>query len=511
MRLQHQDEKANSQKRKAMPAKCRPIPKVATQIPGLDEVLEGGLPRGRTTLVSGGPGSGKTVLGLDFLCRGAAAGEPGVFVTFEERTESIRTNALSMGWDLAALEKAGKVAIVEARLYGEEVISGEFDVQGILAIVEGHAKRIRAKRVVMDALDVLLRVFSDTRRERSELYRIHDWLIDHKLTSLLSVKAQRNSLDGDTVQQYEFLDFMTDCVIRLDHRVVGQVATRRLRVVKYRGSGFGTNEYPYVIGERGIVLFPVTNAELTHQPLGPKVSSGLAGLDAMLDGGFRRSACILITGSSGTGKTTLASAFAQAACQRQEKVLYLNFEESQEALVAGMLSAGIDLRPALRTRKLTMQTALPEAMGSDNHLVRVLEAIDTFKPEHLIVDAISACVRMGSEQAAFDYLMRLVAVIKDRGITAILTNQTAGLPDAGEELSGIGFSSVVDAVIHLRFVDAGQEIGRQILVIKARGSGHSNRRESYYITDRGVEFPSNLRRPSARAGEAAAKDKDGGK
>ena len=331
---------------------------------------------------------------------------------------------MSMGWDLAALEKAGKVAIVEARLGGEEVLSGDFDIQGLLAIVGGHAKRIRARRIVMDALDVLLRVFSDLRRERNELYRLHDWLIDRGLTSILTVKAQR---EGDMASQYEFLDFMADCVIRLDHRVVGQVATRRLRVIKYRGSGFGTNEYPYVIGDHGIVLIPVSKTELTHQPLGPKVSSGLAGLDAMLDGGYRRASCILIAGTSGTGKTTLASTFAQAACRRGEKVLYLSFEESQEAMVAGMLSAGIDLRPALRARRLLVQTALPEAMGSDNHLIRALEAIDTFKPDHLILDAISACVRMGSEQAAFDYLMRLVGVVKERGITCILTNQISGL------------------------------------------------------------------------------------
>jgi circadian clock protein KaiC len=229
----------------------------------------------------------------------------------------------------------------------------------------------------------------------------------------------------------------------------------------------------------------------------------------MLDGGFRRAACILIAGTSGTGKTTLASAFAQAASRRKEKVLYLNFEESQEAMIAGMLSAGIDLRPALRTQRLLVQTALPEAMGSDNHLVRALDAIDSFKPDHLILDAISACVRMGSEQAAFDYLMRLVAVVKARGITCILTNQIVGLLGGGEELSGIGFSSVVDAVVHLRFVDAGQEIGRQILIVKARGSGHSNRRESFYITDQGINFPNNLRLPSARAGQA--NPKDGGK
>ena len=466
-----------------MRVKGRPIPKVPTQISGLDEVLEGGFPRGRTTLASGGPGSGKTVLGLEFLCSGAMAGEPGVFVTLEERAEAVRKNALSLGWDLAALEKAGKVAIVEARLYGEEIISGDFDIQGFLAIVGGHVKRIKAKRVVIDALDVLLRVFSDARRERNELYRLHEWLIDRGLTNVLTAKIQR---EGETTTQFEFLDFMADCVIRLDHRVVGQVATRRLRVVKYRGSDFGTNEYPYVIGHHGIVLFPLTMAELAHQPLGAKLSSGLAGLDKMLKGGYRRASCILVTGTSGTGKTTLASTFAQAACRRRERVLYLSFEESREAIVTAMRSAGIDLRPALRARMLMVQSGLPEAMGSDDHLIRALDAINTFKPDHVILDAISACVRMGSEQLAFDYLMRLISILKERGITSILTNQINGVANSDEELSGIGFSSVVDAVIQLRFVEAEDQITRQIFIVKSRGSAHSNRRQSFVITGKGI-------------------------
>ncbi len=490
-----------------MHGKRRAIPKVPTQIAGLDQILEGGLPRGRTTLVCGGPGSGKTVLGLEFLCRGAMAGEPGVFVTFEERAEAIRLNARSMGWDLAALEKAGKMAILEARMPGEEILAGDFDIQGMLAIVGGHATRIRARRVVMDALDVLLRIYDDLKRERNELSRLHDWLTDRGLTSVLSVKTHHD--DAKHVSQYEFLDFMADCVIRLDHRVVGQVATRRLRVIKYRGSGFGTNEYPYVFGERGIVLFPLTTAELTHQPLGTKVSSGLKGLDLMLDGGFRRASCILISGNSGTGKTTVASTFAQAACRRGERVLCLNFEESKEALISGMLSAGIDLRPPVRARKLLIQTALPESMGSDDHLIRTMEAIDSFKPDHLILDAVSACLRMGSEQAAFDFMMRLISIVKERGITSILTNQIGASIGGDEELSGIGFSSVVDAVVQLRFVETNQEVNRQILIVKSRGSAHSNRRQSFVITDRGIEFPDNPQPPPVRARRAGRKD--GGK
>jgi len=227
------------------------------------------------------------------------------------------------------------------------------------------------------------------------------------------------------------------------------------------------NEYPYVFGEHGIVLFPLTTAELTHQPLGSKVSTGLKGLDLMLDGGFRRASCVLISGNSGAGKTTLASTFAYAACLRGERVLYLNFEESKEAMISGMLSPGIDLRPSIRDDKLLIQTAMPESTGSDNHLNRVMETIAAFKPNHLILDAVSACVRMGSKQAAFDFMMRLISVVKEKGITSILTNQIGTRRNGDEELSGIGFSSVVDAVVQLRFAETDQEITRQMLVVKS--------------------------------------------
>ena len=468
-----------------MRVKRRLITKVPTLISGLDEVLEGGLPRGRTTLASGGPGSGKTVLGLEFLYSGAMAGEAGVFVTFEERAEAVRENALSMGMDVAAMEKAGKVVIVEARLFGEEVIAGDFDIQGLLAIVGGHIKRIKAKRVVMDALDVLLRVFNNPQRERNELYRLHEWLIDRKLTNVLTAKSKR---EGESELQFEFLDFMADCVLRMDHRVIGQVATRRLRVIKYRGSGFGTNEYPYVIGSHGIILFPLTKAELSHKSLGIKVSTGLTGLDLMLNGGYRRASCVMVTGASGTGKTTLASTMVEAACRRGERVLFLSFEESKEAIVTAMGNSGINLKRAIQAGKLLMQTGLPEAMGSDGHLIRALEAIDAFKPDHVTLDAASACIRMGSEQAAFEYLMRLVSILKERGITCVMTNQLSEI-DSREELSGIGFSSVVDAVIQLRYVESDQQISRQVLVVKSRGSAHSSRRTPFTITDRGIKFP----------------------
>ena len=230
----------------------------------------------------------------------------------------------------------------------------------------------------------------------------------------------------------------------------------------------------------------------------------------MLAGGYRRASCILVTGTSGTGKTTLTSTFVEAACRRGEKVLYLSFEESKEAIVTAMRSAGIDLGPAIRARRLLVQTALPEAMGSDDHLIRALQAIDTFKPDHVALDAVSACIRMGSEQAAFDYLMRLVSILKERGTTCIMTNQITGLVGSDEELSGIGFSSVVDAVIQLRFVEADQEISRQMLIVKSRGSAHSNRRQPFAITDRGIEFPDDLQRMAVAAMPAIRAGRNGG-
>ena len=460
------------------------IRKVATQIAGMDEVLNGGLPAGQTTLISGGPGTGKSVLGLEFLYRGAAAGEPGIFVTFEERASAVRQNALALGWDLAPLEQAGKLFLMEAHVDPQAVLSGDFNLKGLIAIINGKATAMRASRIVIDALDVLLRLFDDAARERNELYVLHDWLIDHDMTAVLTVKTSK---DGDSSGRYEFLDFMANCVICLDQRVTEQIATRRLRVLKYRGSGFGRNEYPFCITGEGINIIPISSAGLNHKALGPKVSSGHPQLDTVLDGGYRRGSCILISGTTGTGKTTLASTFVRSACERGEKVIYINFEESQAAMVSGMLSPGIDLRPAVQAGTLRFLTAMPEAMGVEEHLIRVFKAIDSFQADHVIVDAISACDRMGTKGAAYDYLMRLVNVCKEKGITAIFTNQTTGFREESE-ISGIGISSIVDAVIFIRYIEIGGEINRMLLVMKSRGSKHSNQYREFLITDHGIDI-----------------------
>jgi len=460
------------------------LPKVATGIAGFDEILEGGLPKGRTTLISGGPGTGKTVLGLEFLYRGAVDGQPGIFVAFEERADAVRQNALSLGWDLAPLEQAGQLFLMEARLDPQVVLSGDFNLQGLLAIIGGQAASMGARRIVIDALDVLLRIFDDPARERNQIYALHNWLMDHEMTTILTVKT---SSGGETSPRYEFLDFMADCVIYLDQRITEQISTRRLRVLKYRGSGFGRNEYPYAITGEGVSLLPISTAGLGHEPLGPKVSSGHPRLDSIMDGGYRRASCALIAGTSGTGKTILTCTFVRAACERGERVLYIGFEESEAAMVSGMLSPGIDLRPALQAGTLQVMTAMPEAMGAEEHLVRAFRALDVFQPQHVVVDAISSCRRMGTEQAAFDYVMRLVNACKERGITCLLLNQVTGFREE-EEISGIGISSLVDTVIFLRYIDIGGEINRTLLVMKARGSKHANQYREFRITDQGIDL-----------------------
>jgi circadian clock protein KaiC len=460
------------------------LPKVATGIAGLDKVLGGGLPAGRLTLLSGGAGSGKSMMGLQCLVHGAGAGQPGILVMFEERAAAMRQNAWSLGWDLDALEQKSKLYLLDARLGTEVLISGDFSIKGLLAILDQRVKAMHAQCIVIDAIDALLHLYDSPLRERQELYMLHEWLLDRELTAIMTVKAI--SLE-EAPSRYAFLDFMADCVILIDQRVTAQVTTRRLRVIKYRGSGYGRNEYPFIISENGINVIPITSNVLQHRLPGPKVSSGQARLDEVLAGGYKRGTSILIVGTAGAGKTTLACVFTQAACLRGERVLYLNFEESPESMVSNMLSPGLALRPLIKTGTLAVRSYLPEAMGVEEHLFHALKALDEFQPQHVVVDAISACKRMGSEQAAFEYLMRILNACKERGITCIYLNQATGL-DIVEEISGIGVSSIIDTIILLRQLPIGSAMKRHLIVVKSRGSEHSEQFLEFRITDRGIDL-----------------------
>lgn len=477
-------EKRGGSSARAVSAEAESLPKVSSGVAGLDEILEGGFPEGRTTLINGGPGTGKTMLALEFLYRSALASQAGILLLFEERAEAVRRNVLSLGWDLAAMEKAGKLFILEAKLDPNAILTGDFNIAPLLAIVKGQAQAMGATRIVIDAIDVLLRFYDDLRREQHELYALHEWLLDSGFTTVMTAKRP----EGPTgAMQYQFLEYMADCVVLLDLRVDGQVTTRRLRVVKYRGSGFASNEYPYIVDREGNVIMPISTVSLEHKALGEYISSGNKELDVVLGRGYPRGASVLITGASGTGKTTLACTFVGQVCARGERVLYISFEESAEALVKAMLSPGVDLRPAVKAGTLEFLTVLPEAMGPELHLIRALRRIETFQPAHIVVDAISATQRMSSNTAAFDYLMRLVDACKQRGITTILTNQLASNEMQGD-LSGIGFSSLLDVIVMLRFIDFRGEITRSLLVLKSRGTRHSNRYHQYVITDEGIQI-----------------------
>ena len=460
------------------------IRKTATQIEGLDDILHGGLPQGRVTLVDGGPGSGKTLLGLEFLYRGAQSGHPGIFLSFEETAENIRQNTLSFGWDLSSLEKAGKLFLMEGQLDPGVIISGEFNLTAFLSIIEGKAQEMGATRVVIDALDVLMRIFNDPIREQQQIIGLHNWLMTKRLTAILTTKNLKNP---NTSSPYEYLDFLADCVIYLDQRIENQVNTRRSQVLKYRGSSYGSNECPFLITGKGMFFSAISDMRLDYEPPSQRVSSGSQFFDEILGGGYLKGTCILISGASGTGKTCLCGTFARSACEGGHKVLYVNFEESMDGMLAGMRSLGIDLGPAMHACSLWVKPSMPESKGIEEHFYDKITAIRSFQPDHMVVDAASACKRIAGEKASFDFIMRLVHFCKKRGITVVLINQSSNT-EADHEISGIGISSVVDTIILLHYKDVGNETRRILQVIKSRGSKHSKRRHTYTLTDDGLRF-----------------------
>jgi circadian clock protein KaiC len=460
------------------------VHKAPTGIQGLDEITGGGLPRGRTTLVCGGAGCGKTLLGVEFLVRGATVyDEPGLLVAFEETPEELAGNVRSLGFDLDDLVRRKRLAIDFVWVDRSEVEeAGDYDLEGLF-IRMGHAiDRIGAKRVVLDSVETLFGGLANAAVLRAELRRLFRWLKDRGVTAVVTGERGEGALTRHGLEEY-----VSDCVILLDHRVVDQVSTRRLRVVKYRGSLHGTNEYPFLIDQDGISVMPITSLGLQHPASRERVSSGIARLDAMLgDKGYFRGSTVLVSGTAGTGKTSVAAHFVQAACERGERCLYLAFEESPDQIIRNMRSIGLDLEPWVRKGVLRFHATRASLYGLELHLATVHRVVGQYDPRVVVIDPINNLIRVGDRRDVTAMLTRLIDFLKGRGITAVLTSMTA--PDEALETTDADISSLVDTWLLLRHIELEGERNRALYVLKSRGMAHSNQVREFLLTDRGVEL-----------------------
>jgi circadian clock protein KaiC len=458
------------------------LPKSATGIAGLDDITQGGLPSGRPTLICGAAGCGKTLLAVTFLVNGATRfGEPGVFMSFEERAEDLAANVASLGYDLDGLVGDGKLAIDYVRVERSEIEeTGEYDLEGLFLRLGFAVDSIGAKRVVLDTIETLFAGFTDATLLRAELRRLFGWIKDRGLTAIITGERGEGQLTRQGLEEY-----VSDCVILLDNRVEDQITTRRLRVVKYRGSPHGTNEYPFLIDAQGVSVLPVTSSGLNMPVSSEIVSTGIPGLDSLLrKGGIYRGSSILLSGVAGTGKTTIGSHFIDAACARGERCLFFVFEEGAGEICRNALSVGIDLRKCVDSGLLRFEASRPSLYGLEMHLARMHREINEFKPAMVVIDPISAF--RGPDFEVHATLLRMVDLLKSQGITALFTS----LRTDGKSMQGTdqGLFSLMDVWIKLMDVEANGERNRILYVIKARGMSHSNQVREYRITDSGVEL-----------------------
>jgi circadian clock protein KaiC len=467
------------------------VAKTPTGTAGLDEITKGGIPTGRNTLVCGGAGSAKTLFAMKYLLCGALQyNEPGLCVTFEENPKELAQNMASLGYDIPALLKKKMLVIDHVEVARHEFEeTGEYDLSGLFVRIEHAIRSIGAKRVVMDTIEVLFSGLPNEAIVRGELRRLFRWLKSQGVTTMITAETGRGTLTRHGLEEY-----VADCVILLDHRVSEQLSTRRLRVVKYRGSAHGTNEYPFLLDESGLSVVPITAVGLAHEAQTKRVSSGVRGLDQMMGGkGFFRSSSILISGTAGTGKSSFAAHFASAACERGERCLYFAFEESPSQIQRNMRSVGLDLEPWIRSGLLRIFASRPTSTGLEGHLARIHREVEEFKPSIVVLDPITNLVSAGETSAVKSMLTRLIDYLKMEHITALFTNLT--VKGMIEETS-IGISSLMDTWILLREMEIllrdasgdAPERQRAIHLLKSRGMAHSRKMEPFEITDHGIHM-----------------------
>ncbi len=460
------------------------LDKSLTGIEGLDQVTWGGLPRGRATLVCGTPGCGKTLLGIEFLVNGARKfGEAGVFVTFEETADELVTNASSLKFRLDALSREGMLFIEEVRIEPSQIAeTGEYDLEGLFVRLRHAIETVKAKRIVLDTIEVLFSAFLNTALLRAEIRRLFHFLKSMGVTAIVTGERGENALTRFGLEEY-----VADCVILLDHRIHDQVSTRRLRIVKYRGSSHGTNEYPFLIDEEGFSVLPITSLGLDHKVSKDAVATGIPGLDQMLGiGGYYRGGSVLISGSAGTGKTSFCAAFLRAACERGERALFFSFEESADQIVRDMLSIGCDLAPHLASGLLRIITRRPFLFGLEMHLATMHKEISQFGPSAVVFDPISNLHMAGDARDVNSMLTRLIDFLKSASITSVMTS----LSVAGGRLEAteVGIYSSMDTWLLLRDIESSGERNRGIYVLKSRGMSHSSQIREFLLTPDGIRM-----------------------
>jgi circadian clock protein KaiC len=484
----------------------RGLSKCATGIQGLDEITSGGLPRGRPTLVCGSAGCGKTLLATEFIVRGATEfNEPGVFVSFEETSGELTRNVRSLGFDLDDLVRRRKLAMDYVRVERSEIEeTGEYDLEALFVRLNYAIDSVKARRVVLDTIEALFGGLSNTAILRAELRRLFAWLKDKGVTAIITGERGEGGLTRHGIEEY-----VSDCVIVLDHRVIEQISTRRLRVVKYRGSTHGTNEYPFIITAQGLSVVPITSMRLDYDAGQDRISSGIPRLDAMLGGkGYYRGSTILLSGTAGCGKSSLAARFAEAACQRGERCLYIAFEESERQVTRNMESIGIDLARPVRRGLLRFEASRPALCGLEMHLVNMHLLVEAHRPSVVVIDPVTNFLSAGNPAEVRDMLMRLIDYLKGRRITTLATSLTRARGEALEQTDA-EISSLIDTWILLRDIESNGERNRGIYVLKSRGMAHSNQIREFRLTGNGIEIldvyvgPGELLTGSARLNQEA--------
>ena len=460
------------------------LQKERTGIPGFDEITTGGLPAGRPTLVCGSAGAGKTLFAIEFLVRGATLyNEPGVFVSFEETDEELSKNVASLGFDLKQLAADKKLVLEYVFIERSEIEeTGEYDLEALFLRLGYAIDSIGAKRIVLDTLEALFSALPNEAIIRAELRRLFRWLKEKGVTAVITCERGEG-----TLTRYGLEEYVADCVILLDNRVENQISTRRLRIIKYRGTSHGTNEYPFMIEENGFSVLPITTLGLSHKASTERVSSGVPRLDAMLNGpGFYRGSSILISGTAGTGKSTLGAHFVEAACKRGDRAIFFAFEESQDQIVRNMRSVGIELERFIKRGLLRFQNARPAAFGLELHLALIHKLIVEFDPHVVVIDPITNFLAVGDETQTKAMLTRLIDFLKLRQITAMFTSLTSNSDEL--EDSEVGVSSLMDAWVLVKNIEANGERNRGLYILKARGLAHSNQVREFILTAHGVEL-----------------------